>query len=295
MSASSGSTLSFQRPLGRLRGGLRDALVLALVGSFTTWVALLSWKGFATDVGQLHGAARRDRDRGGAQRRPAALAAGARPPGGARPARRGRRRGLALHLRLARADRRGLAADGARLPGRLGDRTAVRRPRAARRTPDRPAAHRRRRRVHAARRHHGRHVAAGPPGRAAAADDLQHPGQPARWRSLVDRLHLHHHRLPADALPAGEPADRPVGPAPRPGGRRRPERLRGQQRRAALVGRRDRRGGHGAGDRRTHLHPDLRHPAVRQRVRPGWRRPDQDREPDRRPQARPASGVRTST
>ena len=75
----------------------------------------------------------------------------------------------------------------------------------------------------------------------------------------MDRLHLHHHRLPADALPAGEPADRALGPAARPGGRRRPERLRGQQRRAALVGRRDRRGRHRAGDRRPDLHPDLRH------------------------------------
>ena len=55
MSASSGSTLSFQRPLGRLRGGLRDALVLALVGSFTTWVALLSWKGFAVAWGSFMG------------------------------------------------------------------------------------------------------------------------------------------------------------------------------------------------------------------------------------------------
>ncbi len=55
VSTSSGSTLSFQRPLGRLRGGLRDALVLALVGSFTTWVALLSWKGFAVAWGSFMG------------------------------------------------------------------------------------------------------------------------------------------------------------------------------------------------------------------------------------------------
>ena len=53
--SASGSSLSFQRPLGRLRGGLRDALVLALVGSFTTWVALLSWKGFATAWGSFMG------------------------------------------------------------------------------------------------------------------------------------------------------------------------------------------------------------------------------------------------
>ena len=54
MSASP-STLSFQRPLGRMRGGLRDALVLALVAAATTWVALLSWKGFADRLRRLHG------------------------------------------------------------------------------------------------------------------------------------------------------------------------------------------------------------------------------------------------
>ena len=48
MSASP-STLSFQSPLARMRGGFRDALVLALVAAATTWVALLSWKGFAID------------------------------------------------------------------------------------------------------------------------------------------------------------------------------------------------------------------------------------------------------
>jgi hypothetical protein len=53
--STSGSTLSFQRPLGRLHGGLRDAVVLALVASFTTWVALLSWKGFAVDWGGFMG------------------------------------------------------------------------------------------------------------------------------------------------------------------------------------------------------------------------------------------------
>ena len=51
----SGSTLTFQRPLGRAPGGLRDALVLAFVASFTTWVALLSWKGFAVAWGQFMG------------------------------------------------------------------------------------------------------------------------------------------------------------------------------------------------------------------------------------------------
>ena len=55
MTTSPGSTLSFQRPLGRMRGGLRDALVLSLVGAFTTWVALLSWKGFATAWGGFMG------------------------------------------------------------------------------------------------------------------------------------------------------------------------------------------------------------------------------------------------
>jgi hypothetical protein len=55
MSNPPGSTLSFQRPLGRLHGGLRDALVLALVASFTTWVALLSWRGFALEWGGFMG------------------------------------------------------------------------------------------------------------------------------------------------------------------------------------------------------------------------------------------------
>ncbi len=53
--SSSGSTLSFQRPLGRMRGGLRDALVLAFVAAGTTWVALLSWKGFALAWGSFMG------------------------------------------------------------------------------------------------------------------------------------------------------------------------------------------------------------------------------------------------
>jgi transglutaminase-like putative cysteine protease len=53
--SSSGSTLSFQRPFGRLHGGLRDGVVFALVASLTTWVALLSWKGFAVDWGGFMG------------------------------------------------------------------------------------------------------------------------------------------------------------------------------------------------------------------------------------------------
>lgn len=55
MNTSPGSTLSFQRPLGRLRGGLRDALALSLTAAFTTWVALLSWNGFATEWGGFMG------------------------------------------------------------------------------------------------------------------------------------------------------------------------------------------------------------------------------------------------
>ena len=54
MSASP-STLSFQSPLARMRGGFRDALVLALVAAATTWVALLSWKGFAIDYSGFMG------------------------------------------------------------------------------------------------------------------------------------------------------------------------------------------------------------------------------------------------
>ena len=54
MSASP-STLSFQSPLARMRGGFRDALVLALVAAATTWVALLSWKGFAVDYSGFMG------------------------------------------------------------------------------------------------------------------------------------------------------------------------------------------------------------------------------------------------
>ena len=71
-----------------------------------------------------------------------------------------------------------------------------------------------------------------------------------------------------------------------------PERVRRQQRRPAVLGGRDRRRRDGAGDRRPALHPDLRHRAVRQRLRPGRRRQDQDREPDGRPQARPPAGQR---
>ena len=38
-----------------MRGGFRDALVLALVAAATTWVALLSWKGFAIDYSGFMG------------------------------------------------------------------------------------------------------------------------------------------------------------------------------------------------------------------------------------------------
>jgi transglutaminase-like putative cysteine protease len=38
-----------------MRGGLRDALTLSLIGAFTTWVALLSWNGFATAWGGFMG------------------------------------------------------------------------------------------------------------------------------------------------------------------------------------------------------------------------------------------------
>jgi transglutaminase-like putative cysteine protease len=43
------STLSFRRPTSRMRGGLREAVVLAAVAAATTWIALLSWKGFAVE------------------------------------------------------------------------------------------------------------------------------------------------------------------------------------------------------------------------------------------------------
>jgi len=49
------STFSYQRPLGRMRGGLREALVLSFVAAFTTWVALLSWKGFSLAWGGFMG------------------------------------------------------------------------------------------------------------------------------------------------------------------------------------------------------------------------------------------------
>ncbi len=48
------STYSYRRP-NRLRGGLRDALVLSGVAAATTWFALLSWKGFALNWGGFMG------------------------------------------------------------------------------------------------------------------------------------------------------------------------------------------------------------------------------------------------
>jgi transglutaminase-like putative cysteine protease len=48
------STYSYRRP-HRMRGGLRDALVLAGVAAATTWFALLSWKGFALNWGGFMG------------------------------------------------------------------------------------------------------------------------------------------------------------------------------------------------------------------------------------------------
>ena len=49
------SSFSYRRPIGRIRGGLRDALVLSGVAALTTWVALLSWKGFALNWGGFMG------------------------------------------------------------------------------------------------------------------------------------------------------------------------------------------------------------------------------------------------
>ena len=49
------SSFAYRRPLGRVRGGLRDSLVLAGVAAFTTWIALLSWKGFALNWGGFMG------------------------------------------------------------------------------------------------------------------------------------------------------------------------------------------------------------------------------------------------
>jgi transglutaminase-like putative cysteine protease len=48
------STYSYRRP-NRMRGGLRDALVLSGVAAATTWFALLSWKGFALNWGGFMG------------------------------------------------------------------------------------------------------------------------------------------------------------------------------------------------------------------------------------------------
>jgi transglutaminase-like putative cysteine protease len=49
------ASYSYRRPLGRVRGGLRDALVLSGVAAATTWFALLSWKGFALNWGGFMG------------------------------------------------------------------------------------------------------------------------------------------------------------------------------------------------------------------------------------------------
>ena len=51
----SSSTSGLPAPWARQRGRVRDALGLALVASFTTWVALLSWKGFAVAWGSFMG------------------------------------------------------------------------------------------------------------------------------------------------------------------------------------------------------------------------------------------------
>ena len=219
MTASPGSTLSFQRPLGRLRGGLRDALVLSLVGR-------VHHLGGAAVVerlrrlasGQLHGPARASRSWSALS---GALLRWLRVPGPLVVLAQVVVVGAVVSLYIAGSPSRSatawlrleLAFDGRR-PTTAQQYAA---PGAHRRTPDRPAADRRRRGLHAARRHPGRHAAPGAAGRAAAADDLQHPGQPARRRRLVGGVHADHRRLPADALPPGEPADRPLGPAARPG------------------------------------------------------------------------------
>ena len=289
------SSFAYRRPLGRMRGGLRDSLVLAGVAALTTWVALLSWKGFALNWGGFMG--------------PlvvvAVVVAGsgallrwlrrAGTAGRAGPDRRRRRAGAACQLTGAPLP---LGENWTQLtccsPTRSEHRAVLPRTGAPRRTSDRPAADLRRRGLHAPRRHRGGHAAARAARGPAAAHRLQRPGEPARRRRLLDHLHADHDRLPGDALPPGVPPDRPVGPPARAGRRQRPQRLRGEQRRAALVGRCDRRRGDRAGDRRPAVRADVRAAAVRQRVRSGRRRPDQDREPDDRPEAgpQPRSGRR---
>jgi len=50
------ASAAFRRPFtGRLRGGPREQLALALVAAVTTWVALLSWTGFAVNWGGFMG------------------------------------------------------------------------------------------------------------------------------------------------------------------------------------------------------------------------------------------------
>ncbi len=281
------SSFSYRRPIGRIRGGLRDALVLSGVAALTTWVALLSWKGFALNWGGFMGplvvvaivvAA------SGALLRwlrvPAALVVlaqivivgvlvclqltGAPLPLG--------ENWTQLNLLFTDAS---TTAQSYRAPVPRGVRS------------HRPAADLRRRGLHAPRRHRGRHPASRAARRAAAAHRLQRPGEPAGRRRLLDHLHADHDRLPGDALPPGVPPDRPVGPPTRPGRRQRPQRVRGEQRRAALVGRSHRRSGDRPRDRHPAVRADVRVAAVRQRVRTGRRRPGQDREPDDRPEARP--------
>ena len=186
MSASP-STLSFQSPLARMRGGFRDALVLALVAAATTWVALLSWKGFAVDYGGFMGPLIVI---GVVVALSGAVLRWLRVPGPllvlAQLVIVGMVVSLYLTGSLVPIGEAWLRLEEA-FRDALGDRAAVRRPGATRRPAHRPVAHRRRGRVHAAGRHHGRHPAPRAAGRAAAADDLQHPGQPAGRRRLVDR------------------------------------------------------------------------------------------------------------
>ena len=172
--------LAFQHPLSRVRGGLRDALVLALIGAFTTWVALLSWKGFAMSWGGFMG--------------PLVTVAivvavsGAvlrwlRVPGPLLVLAQVVLVGMVVSMQIAGTPfpiGEGWERMDAAFADAIGHRQAVRRPGADQRTTHRPAAHRRWRRLHADGRHRRRHDAAGPAGRAATADDLQHPRQPAR-------------------------------------------------------------------------------------------------------------------
>ena len=236
----------------RSRTSLVSLATLSTLGAATTWVALLSWRGFTELSGHFLGPllllgivmvgtgilARWWRAPGPvvvvAQVGSTAVLTSMMLTGSPLPVGSAWTR-LVDSVRRRSRQCQPLRATGAR--------------RGARR---RPAADRRRPGPDAARRLPGLHPAPGAARRAAAAHRLQRPREHARVRPSVVGLRVHRGRLPDHAVPARGRAGLPLGPvAGTREGRHRRRHLRGADGGGARERRHDRRRGDGARGRRA--------------------------------------------